>query len=95
MRVGLTLRTMMYFGLRSLRRTEQDAAALGVDRNAYLDTFERKLCATITRAGVEDVLAPASVRAIVARFRDVRGDIVSPEAIAELAGLEDGSHARA
>lgn len=95
MRVGLTLRTMMYFGLRSLRRTEQDAAALGVDRNAYLDTFERKLCATIVRAGVEDVLAPESVHAIVARFRDVRGDIVPAATIAELAKLEDGPVARA
>src|SRR5262249_19026191 len=38
-RVGITLRAMMYFGLRSLKRTEKDAETLGVPRDAYLDTF--------------------------------------------------------
>ncbi|HUJ60170.1 MAG TPA: diiron oxygenase [Kofleriaceae bacterium] len=90
-RVGLTLRAMLYFGLRSLRRTEADATTLGVDRDAYLDTFERKLCASIRRAGVEDVLSPDGVTAIVGRFRDRRGDIVGNDAIAEMTALEDGA----
>jgi hypothetical protein len=87
-RVGLTLRAMLYFGLRSLTRTEDDATVLGVDRDAYLDTFERKLCASIKRAGVDDVLAPGAVHKIVARFRDRHGDIVAAESIAELDELE-------
>jgi hypothetical protein len=88
-RVGLTLRAMMYFGLRSLKRTEADAQALGVDRDAYLDTFERKLIGSIRRAGVEDVLDPDSVKSIVGRFRDRRGDIVTADSIAELNDLEE------
>lgn len=87
-RIGLTLSAMMYFGLRSLRRTEADATTLGVERDAYLDTFERKLVATIHRAGVEDILTPQRVRAIVARFRGTSGDIVSADSIAELSQLE-------
>ena len=90
-RVGLTLRAMLYFGLRSLRRTEADAAALGVDRDAYLDSFERKLIGSLRIAGVEDVLSPDAVRAIVGRFREQRGDIAPAESIAELAALEDGA----
>ena len=88
-RVGLTLRAMMYFGLRSLKRTEADAQALGVDRDAYLDTFERKLCASIRRAGVDDVLSENAVHAIVGRFRDRRGEIVAEASIAELNELEE------
>lgn len=89
-RVGLTLRAMMYFGLRSLRRTEADAATLGVPRDAYLDTFERKLINSIRRAKVESVLDPDSVKAIVSRFRENKAEIVSAETIAELTAIEDG-----
>jgi hypothetical protein len=88
-RVGITLRAMIYFGLRSLKRTEADAQTLGVDRDAYLDAFERKLCASIRRAGVDDVLPPDAVRAIVARFRGRSGDIVSADSLAELTALEE------
>jgi hypothetical protein len=94
LRTSITLRAMMYFGLRSLRRTERDAETLGVSRDAYLDTFERKLIASVRRAGVDDVLDPDSVRAIVGRFRQQRGDIVGADAIAELTALEDGAVAR-
>lgn len=90
-RVGLTLRAMLYFGLRSLRRTEADAETLGVAKDAYLDSFERKLIGSIRRAGIEDVLDPKSVVAIVGRFRQQKGDIVGADAIAELAALEDGA----
>jgi hypothetical protein len=90
MRTGLTLKAMMYFGLRSLRRTEADAATLGVDKDAYLDSFERKLIASIRRAGVEDVLPPDDVRSITAKFRSRAGDIVSDASIAELTALEEG-----
>jgi hypothetical protein len=93
-RVGLTLRAMLYFGLRSLKRTEDDASALGVDRDAYLDTFERKLCASIRRAGVDDVLSEAAVHSIVGRFRERRGDIASAESITELNDLEEHGAAR-
>jgi hypothetical protein len=89
-RVGITLRAMLYFALRSLRRTEADAAILGVAKDAYLDSFERKLIGSIRRAGIEEVLSPDAVRAIVKRFRDRHGDIVTDDAIAELAALEDG-----
>ncbi len=91
LRVAVTLRAMMYFGLRSLRRTEKDAETLGVPRDTYLDTFERKLIGSIRRAGIEDVLSPDSVRSIVARFRDTTGDIATADSIAELATLEDGT----
>lgn len=93
MRIGVTLRAMLYFGLRSLRRTESDVATLGIDRDAYLDSFERKLIGSIRRAGVEDVLGPDAVRAIVGKFRDTRGDIVAAAEIAELTALEDGAPA--
>jgi len=93
-RTGLTLRVMLHFGLRSLRRTEADAATLGIARDAFLDAFERKLCGSIRRAGVEDVLSPDGVRAIVARFRDRRGDIVDARSIDELTALEDGTALR-
>jgi hypothetical protein len=88
-RVGITLRAMLYFGLRSLRRTEADAQTLGVDRDLYLDTFERKLINSIRRAGIEEVLAPDAVKAIVGRFRGRTGDLAAQESIAELAALED------
>jgi hypothetical protein len=90
LRVAVTLRAMMYFGLRSLRRTEKDAETLGVPRDTYLDTFERKLIGSIRRAGIEDVLSPEAVKSIVARFRDTTGDIATADSIAELATLEDG-----
>ena len=89
-RIGLTLRAMMYFGLRSLKRTEADAETLGVSRDVYLDTFERKLIGSIRRAGVEDVLDPAAAKAIINRFRAAKGDLAAPESIDELAALEDG-----
>jgi hypothetical protein len=88
-RVAITLRAMLYFGLRSLRRTEADAQTLGVDRDIYLDTFERKLINSIRRAGIEEVLAPDAVKAIVGRFRGRTGDLAAQESIAELAALED------
>jgi hypothetical protein len=91
MRVGLTLRAMLYFGLRSLRRTEVDAETLGVAKDAYLDSFERKLIGSIRRAGIEDVLDPSSVVSIVSRFREKQGEIVAADTIAELAALEDGT----
>jgi len=91
LRVAVTLRAMMYFGLRSLRRTEKDAETLGVTRDTYLDTFERKLIGSIRRAGIEDVLSPEAVKSIVARFRDTTGDIATADSIAELATLEDGT----
>jgi P-aminobenzoate N-oxygenase AurF len=94
-RTGLTLRAMLYFGLRSLQRTQADAETLGVSSDAYLDSFERKLCASIRRAGVEDVLSPAGVHSIVARFRNRRGDIVSASSIDEMTALEDGPSLRA
>jgi hypothetical protein len=94
-RIGLTLRAMMYFGLRSLRRTEADAETLGIAKDAYLDAFERKLIGSIRRAGVEDVLSPDAARAIIARFRVEKGEIAAPESIAELAALEDGVPAAA
>jgi hypothetical protein len=94
LRTGITLRAMLYFGLRSLRRTEADAETLGVARDAYLDTFERKLIGSIRRAGVEDVLDPDSVHAIVGKFRQQRGDIVAPESIAEMTALEEGTALR-
>jgi hypothetical protein len=90
LRVAVTLRAMMYFGLRSLRRTEKDAETLGVPRDVYLDTFERKLIGSIRRAAIEDVLSPEAVKSIVARFRDTTGDIATADSIAELATLEDG-----
>jgi hypothetical protein len=90
LRVGLTLRAMMYFGLRSLKRTEDDAATLGVARDAYLDTFERKLINSIRRAKVEDVIHPDTVKSIVGMFRDDKSDIVSADSIAELTAIEDG-----
>jgi hypothetical protein len=89
-RIGLTLRAMMYFGLRSLQRTEADAETLGVSKDMYLDSFERKLIGSIRRAGVEDVLEPDAARAIIGRFRVDRGELVAAEAIAELTALEDG-----
>ena len=91
LRVGITVRAMLYFGLRSLQRTEADAETLGVPKDAYLDSFERKLIGSIRRAGVEAVLSPKSVTAIVARFRDRSGEIVAADTIAELAALEDGA----
>jgi hypothetical protein len=94
LRTAITLRAMLYFGLRSLRRTEADAETLGVARDAYLDMFERKLIGSIRRAGVEDVLDPDSVHAIVGRFRQQRGDIVAPESIAEMTALEEGTALR-
>ena len=90
LRVGITLRGMMYFGLRSLKRTEKDAETLGIERDAYLDTFERKLINSIRRAKVEDVLSPASVRRIVGHFRQEKNEIVSADSINELAAIEDG-----
>jgi hypothetical protein len=93
-RTSVTLRAMMYFGLRSLRRTERDAEIVGVPRDAYLDAFERKLIGSVRRAGVEDVLDPDSIRAIVGKFRDRRGDIVAADSIAELTALEDGTALR-
>ena len=90
LRIGITLRAMMYFGLRSLQRTEADAATLGVAKDLYLDSFERKLIGSIRRAGVEDVLDQDAARAIIGRFRVEKGDIAPPETIAELAALEDG-----
>jgi hypothetical protein len=89
-RIGLTLRAMMYFGLRSLQRTEADAETLGVSKDMYLDSFERKLIGSIRRAGVEDVLDPDVARAIIGRFRVDKGELVAAEAIAELTALEDG-----
>jgi hypothetical protein len=94
-RTGLTLRAMLYFGLRSLQRTQADAETLGVPTDAYLDSFERKLCASIRRAGVEDVLSPAGVHSIVARFRKRSGDIVTASSIDEMTALEDGPSLRA
>jgi hypothetical protein len=88
-RVALTLRAMLYFGLRSLRRTQADAETLGVAGDAYLDTFERTLIGSIGRAKIEDVLSPDAVRSIVGRFRDQTGDIVPAADIAALAALED------
>jgi len=90
LRVGITLRGMMYFGFRSLTRTEKDAETLGIERDAYLDTFERKLINSIRRAKVEDVLSPASVRRIVGHFRQEKNEIVSADSINELAAIEDG-----
>jgi hypothetical protein len=90
MRTGLTLRVMLYFGLRSLRRTQADVATLGIESDAFLDSFERKLIGSIRRAGVEDVLSPEGVRSIVARFRDRGGEIVDANSIDELTALEDG-----
>ncbi len=86
--LGIKLQAMLHFGLRSLRRTERDAATLGVDRDVYLDIFERKLGATIRRAGVEDVLSPDRVHAIVRRFRDMQGELAGPESISEIIELE-------
>ncbi|HEY3803985.1 MAG TPA: diiron oxygenase [Kofleriaceae bacterium] len=90
LRVGLTLRAMLYFGLRSLQRTEADAETLGVSKDVYLDTFERKLVGSIRRAGVEDVLDPDAAKAIINRFRAAKGELAAAETIDELAALEDG-----
>ena len=62
--------------------------------DAYLDSFERKLCASIRRAGVEDVLSPAGVHSIVARFRKRSGDIVTASSIDEMTALEEGPSLR-
>lgn len=93
-----TLKAMIYFGLRSLKRTAADGAAIGIDQDEYLDYFERKLIASIRRAGVEEVLRPDEVSAIVARFHNpgwTRVDSKRDEAaIASLHALEEGSSDR-
>ena len=81
---------MVYFGLRSLRRTEADAATLGVDKDDFLDYFERKLTGSIRRAGIERVLDPDELHRIVGRFREHGDRHVEAHLVSELTALEDG-----
>ena len=92
LRTRLILQTMLRFGLRSLRRTEADGAALGIDKDEYLAYFERKLVGSIRRAGVETVVDPAAVHRIVAEFHTPgwKEPEADPPGVAELAALEDG-----
>jgi P-aminobenzoate N-oxygenase AurF len=91
-RTGIILRLMIYFGLKSLRRTEADAGAMGIDKDAFLDYFERKLTGSIRRAGVERVLDPKAVHSIIAKFhkKTWAAGASEPPMVAELAALEDG-----
>jgi hypothetical protein len=84
---------MIFFGLKSLRRTEADAGAMGVDKDAFLDYFERKLTGSIRRAGVERVLDPKAVHSIIAKFhnKEWTAGLSEPAMVAELAALEDGA----
>ncbi len=90
LRTRWVLRSMIYFGLRGLRRNVADASALGVGQEEYLDYFERKLIGSIRRAGVEEVLAPDEVHGLVAPFRTSSDEIVDRAAVAELTALEEG-----
>jgi hypothetical protein len=91
LRTKLVLRSMIYFGLRGLRRNEADAALLGVGKEEYLDYFERKLIGSIRRAGVEEVLPPSEVHKLVAPFRTSSIELVDRSAVAELVALEEGT----
>lgn len=90
-----TLKAMIYFGLRSLKRTADDGAAIGIDQDEYLDYFERKLIASIRRAGVEEVLRPDEVSKIVSGFHKAGWtrptDSSRDEMVAKLHALEDGT----
>jgi hypothetical protein len=90
LRTRVVLRTMLYFGLRGLRRNEADAELLGIGKEEYLDYFERKLIGSIRRAGVEEVLPPEQVHALVAPFRTSQRELVDRAAITELTALEEG-----
>lgn len=91
-RTGITLRYMIHFGLKSLKRLENDLEIVGIAKDDYLDYFERKLIGSIRRAGVDDVLHPDEVRKICAQFH-TPGWIPAgedPAMIAQLAALEEG-----
>jgi hypothetical protein len=91
LRTRVTLSLMIRFGLRSLRRTEADGAALGVDKDEYLDYFERKLIASIRRAGVEEVLQPGQVSEIVSSFHTPGWTRpAEPALVGTLHALEEG-----
>lgn len=91
LRTRWVLRSMIYFGLRGLRRNVDDASALGIGQEEYLDYFERKLIGSIRRAGVEDVLSPSDVHRLVAPFRTSAAELVDRSAVAELTALEEGT----
>jgi hypothetical protein len=93
LRTRITLKLMIKFGLRSLRRTEADGAACGIEKDEYLDYFERKLVASIRRAGVEAVLNPDEVHEIVATFHTPgwARPVAEPALVQKLHALEDGA----
>lgn len=91
LRTKWVLRSMIYFGLRGLRRNQADAATLGIGQEEYLDYFERKLIGSIRRAGIEAVLSPDEVHDLVAPFRTSAAELVDRSAVAELTALEDGT----
>jgi hypothetical protein len=92
LRMRVTLEAMIFFGLRSLKRTEADAATLGIQKDDYLDHFERKLIASIKRAGVESVLSPDRVTSIVAGFHTQgwKKPAAVPTMVTKLHAMEDG-----
>lgn len=91
LRTRWVLRSMIYFGLRGLRRNVADAEVLGIGQEEYLDYFERKLIGSIRRAGVEEVLPPSEVHKLVAPFRTSSIELVDRSAVAELVALEEGT----
>ena len=92
LRTRALLLAMLFFGLRSLRRTEADAQRLGIGRDEFLDYFERKLIGSIRRAQIEDVLSPSEIHRIVQHYRASRGDLVDEALVQEITDLEDGTH---
>jgi hypothetical protein len=90
LRTQWVLRSMIYFGLRGLRRNQADAEALGIGQEEYLDYFERKLIGSIRRAAIEEVLPPEEVHKLVAPFRTSARELIDRSAMAELTALEEG-----
>lgn len=91
LRTRWVLRSMIYFGLRGLRRNTADASALGIEQEEYLDYFERKLVGSIRRAGIEEVLSPQEVHALIVPFRTSTDELVDRDAVEELTALEEGT----